>query len=165
MFARLPIHQRCLVDLGIHLGELWYLTELNAWLKAHARSRFLLTAPPLRLAATAPSQRDSVTRLVGRIVGEPNLEVQDVLRSQRAELRAALLNALRRGLPSASVADLLWGVEFVWGALAFTLCNLRQIEAGTRGVCNAAQTEKLLAEMIRFFSAGFRALARDKAKA
>ena len=123
-----------------------------------------MVLPPLRLAATAPSQRDSVTRLVGRIVGEPNLEVQDVLRSQRAELRAALLNALRRGLPSASVADLLWGVEFVWGALAFTLCNLRQIEAGTRGVCNAAQTEKLLAEMIRFFSAGFRALARDKAK-
>src|SRR5262249_33304774 len=40
-FARLPIHQRCLVDLGIHLGELWYLTELNAWLKAHGRSRFL----------------------------------------------------------------------------------------------------------------------------
>ena len=49
IFPRLPIHQRCLVDLGIHLGELWYLTELNAWLKAHARSRFLLTAPPLRL--------------------------------------------------------------------------------------------------------------------
>ncbi len=48
-FPRLPIHQRCLVDLGIHLGELWYLSELNAWLKAHKRSRFLLTAPPLRL--------------------------------------------------------------------------------------------------------------------
>jgi len=48
-FPRLPIHQRCLVDLGIHLGELWYLSELNAWLKAHGRSRFLLTAPPLRL--------------------------------------------------------------------------------------------------------------------
>ena len=48
-FPRLPIHQRCLVDLGIHLGELWYLTALNRWLKAHDRSRFLLTAPPLRL--------------------------------------------------------------------------------------------------------------------
>ncbi len=120
--------------------------------------------PPLRLAATAPSQRDSVTRLVGRIVGEPNLEIQDVLRTQRAELRAALLNALRRSLPGASVPDLLWGVEFVWGALAFTLCNLRQIEAGTRGTSELVQTERLLAEMIRFFSAGFRALARGEAK-
>jgi kynurenine formamidase len=48
-FAGLPIHRRCLTELGIHLGELWLLTPLNNWLKAHRRSRFLLTAPPLRL--------------------------------------------------------------------------------------------------------------------
>jgi hypothetical protein len=48
-YAGLPIHQKCLVDLGIHLGELWYLSELAAWLRANKRSRFLLTAPPLRL--------------------------------------------------------------------------------------------------------------------
>lgn len=48
-FPALPIHRRCLVELGIHLGELWHLTPLNDWLRAHKRSRFLLTAPPLRL--------------------------------------------------------------------------------------------------------------------
>jgi kynurenine formamidase len=48
-FAGLPIHRRCIVELGIHLGELWQLTPLNRWLKAHGRYRFLLTAPPLRL--------------------------------------------------------------------------------------------------------------------
>jgi kynurenine formamidase len=48
-YAALPIHRRCIVELGIHLGELWQLTPLNKWLKAHDRSRFLLTAPPLRL--------------------------------------------------------------------------------------------------------------------
>ncbi len=31
------------------LGELWYLHELATWLREHDRSRFLLTAPPLRL--------------------------------------------------------------------------------------------------------------------
>lgn len=30
-------------------GELWYLHELAGWLREHGRSRFLLTAPPLRL--------------------------------------------------------------------------------------------------------------------
>jgi hypothetical protein len=45
----LPIHQRCLVDLGIHLGEMWYLTPLAKYLNEKKRSRFLLTAPPLRL--------------------------------------------------------------------------------------------------------------------
>ena len=46
---RLALHEHCLFKLGVHLGELWYLTELAAWLRSHQRSRFLLTAPPLRL--------------------------------------------------------------------------------------------------------------------
>ena len=45
----LPIHHHCLFRLGIPLGELWYLDELATWLRANGRSRFLLTAPPLRL--------------------------------------------------------------------------------------------------------------------
>ena len=45
----LPIHHLCLFKLGVPLGELWYLHELAAWLRGHQRSRFLLTAPPLRL--------------------------------------------------------------------------------------------------------------------
>src|SRR4029077_6962379 len=45
----LPIHHLCLFKLGVPLGELWYLPELATWLREHARSRFLLTAPPLRL--------------------------------------------------------------------------------------------------------------------
>jgi len=120
--------------------------------------------PPLRLAATAPAQRQAVTRLIGRIVTEPNPQIQEVLRTQRAEVRAAFLKALQRSLPGARLPDLLWGVEFVWGALAFTLCNPRKIEVETRGACNPARTDKVLAEMIQFFSAGFRALARGNPK-
>ncbi len=45
----LPIHHLCLFRLGVPLGEMWYLHELAAWLREHERSRFLLTAPPLRL--------------------------------------------------------------------------------------------------------------------
>jgi kynurenine formamidase len=45
----LPIHHLCLFKLGVPLGELWYLDELATWLREHGRSRFLLTAPPLRL--------------------------------------------------------------------------------------------------------------------
>ena len=53
----LPLHEHCLFKLGIHLGELWYLTELATWLRRHGRFRFFLTAPPLRLpgAAGAPA--------------------------------------------------------------------------------------------------------------
>lgn len=51
----LPLHEHCLFKLGVHLGELWYLTELAEWLFANGRSRFLLTAPPLRLPAAVGS--------------------------------------------------------------------------------------------------------------
>jgi kynurenine formamidase len=45
----LPIHHLCLFKLGVPLGEMWYLDELATWLREHNRSRFLLTAPPIRL--------------------------------------------------------------------------------------------------------------------
>jgi kynurenine formamidase len=51
----LPIHHLCLFKLGIPLGELWYLHELAGWLREHDRSRFLLTAPPLRLPGAVGS--------------------------------------------------------------------------------------------------------------
>lgn len=52
---RLPLHEHCLFKNGIHLGELWYLTELARWLRSQGRSRFLLTAPPLRLPGAVGS--------------------------------------------------------------------------------------------------------------
>ncbi len=53
--AMLPLHEHCLFKNGIHLGELWYLTELAKWLREHRRNRFLLTAPPLRLPGAVGS--------------------------------------------------------------------------------------------------------------
>ena len=53
--AALPLHEHCLFKLGANLGELWYLSELADWLRAHRRNRFLLTAPPLRLPGAVGS--------------------------------------------------------------------------------------------------------------
>jgi kynurenine formamidase len=53
--ASLPLHEFCLFKAGIALGELWYLTELAAWLRRHSRHYFLLTAPPLRLPGAVGS--------------------------------------------------------------------------------------------------------------
>ena len=48
-YPLLPLHHHCLFKLGLPLGELWYLRELAQWLREHQRTRFMLTAPPLRL--------------------------------------------------------------------------------------------------------------------
>lgn len=53
--THVPLHEHCLFKLGIPLGELFLLSELADWLRAHGRSRFLLTAPPLRLPGAVGS--------------------------------------------------------------------------------------------------------------
>ena len=51
----LPLHHHCLFKLGVPLGELWWFKDLALWLRQHGRSRFLLTAPPLRLPGAVGS--------------------------------------------------------------------------------------------------------------
>lgn len=53
--AMLPLHEHCLVKLGIHLGELWWFGGIAPWLAANKRSHFLLTAPPLNLPGAVGS--------------------------------------------------------------------------------------------------------------
>lgn len=53
--SNLPIHELCLFRLGVHLGELWQLCDLAKWLNENNRSRFMLTAPPLRLTGAVGS--------------------------------------------------------------------------------------------------------------
>jgi len=51
--ASLPLHAH-------YLGEIWHLSELADWLRARGRSRFLLTAPPLRLPGAVGSPGNAV---------------------------------------------------------------------------------------------------------
>jgi kynurenine formamidase len=53
--TRIPLHNLCLFKLGIPLGEMFLLSNLADWLRANRRSRFLFTAPPLRLPGAAGS--------------------------------------------------------------------------------------------------------------
>jgi AcrR family transcriptional regulator len=118
--------------------------------------------PPLRLVAAPAAKRQAVTRLIGRIVTEPDPQTQEILRTQRSEVRAAFLKSLRASLPQVSDVDVQWRMEFVWGALAFILCNSHTIAMQTHGACNPVDASKVLSEMIKFFSAGFRAAALQR---
>jgi kynurenine formamidase len=53
--ASLPLHEHCLFRLGVYLGELWYLSELADALRVLKRSRFFLSATPLRLPGAVAS--------------------------------------------------------------------------------------------------------------
>lgn len=61
--AMLPLHELCLFKLGIHLGEIWYVTDLANALREQGRTRFLLTAPPLRLPGAVGSPVTAVATI------------------------------------------------------------------------------------------------------
>ena len=56
----LPLNEHCLFKLGIHLGEMWYLTELAEWLHANGRYRFFLTVPPMHMLGAVGSPANPV---------------------------------------------------------------------------------------------------------
>ena len=56
----LPLHEHCSFKLGIHLGEMWYFTELASWLKANGRYRFFISAPPLHLPGAVGSPANPI---------------------------------------------------------------------------------------------------------
>ena len=56
----LPLHNHCLFRLGVHLGEMFLLSPLADWLRANNRTRFLLTAPPLRLPGAVGSPANPI---------------------------------------------------------------------------------------------------------
>ncbi|KAI9022653.1 hypothetical protein DFJ74DRAFT_100994 [Hyaloraphidium curvatum] len=56
----LPLHEVLLFKLGAYIGELWWLTDLAMHLRETKRSRFFLTAPPLRLPGAVGSPANAV---------------------------------------------------------------------------------------------------------
>jgi kynurenine formamidase len=58
--SALPLHEHCLFKLGLPLGEMFLLSDLADWLRDKGRSRFLLTAPPLRLPGAVGSPTTAV---------------------------------------------------------------------------------------------------------
>jgi kynurenine formamidase len=54
--SHFPLHEHCLFKLGVPLGEMFLLSDLADWLRQAGRSRFLLTAPPLRLPGAVGSR-------------------------------------------------------------------------------------------------------------
>lgn len=51
----MPLHEHCLVRLGIHLGEFWWFGGIAPALAERGRSDFRLTAPPLNLPGAVGS--------------------------------------------------------------------------------------------------------------
>lgn len=115
-----------------------------------------LVAPVLGLTKSANGIE---LRLIGRMMTEPSQQIQELLCGQYDDVRNAFLEAFKRALPGIPLPDLFWRIECTWGALAALLCNPAKIKQRTEGCCDPTDTDQLLAHLVPFFAAGFRAPA------
>jgi AcrR family transcriptional regulator len=113
--------------------------------------------PPLRLADGVGG--DVAMRLMGRIMVEPNVRAQQLLKEQYKDLRAAWIKAITRSVPALPKAELYWRFELLWGAFVFVLCNPSRIEQFSEGVCDPGQTDVVLSQLLSVYIAGFNAPA------
>ncbi|MDD2709617.1 MAG: TetR/AcrR family transcriptional regulator [Verrucomicrobiae bacterium] len=118
--------------------------------------------PALRLTASADLKRSIPTKLIGRVVADPNPRFQELIRSQHDEVRHAFIAALQRRLPKCSIADLAWRMELVWGALAFLMCNPDRVKRAADGEGHSVGARMALAQMTAFFSTGLCAPAAKR---
>lgn len=113
--------------------------------------------PPLRLAASQSATHAVVMRLIGRIMGEPDLETQALLLRGHLEVRRIFDEAFSRCLPDLPRNVLQWRCEFAWGTLGSMLCGAQRINRETKGACNPLDAPTVTAQLVRFLAAGFRA--------
>lgn len=115
-------------------------------------------APSLSTART-PSERASITRLLGRTYTEPSDALRKIFAEQFGEIRDRFGAALRRTLPDLPPKDLFWRLHFAIGAMAQTMADPHRIESLSGGLCDPFDIEEATTQLVRFLTAGMNAPA------
>ena len=115
-----------------------------------------ILTPAMCFTETKSLRNEIATRLIGRILTDPNPKTQEHLRCMHCDVRDVYRAALQQALPEVPIETLQWRLEFLWGALAFVLCNPSRFNQQTEGKCGSIEAN-ILPQMISCFSAGLRA--------
>lgn len=114
--------------------------------------------PVVRLHGSASG--DSFSLLVARTAWDPGPEATAIIERFYDPLVHAILDAMRVALPGCPDDRLLWAYEYAVGALLMYVADKR-IERISHGRATAGDPA-LFEDFVRFVSAGFLALCRDR---
>ncbi len=112
--------------------------------------------PVLRLKQEDPVAARSVRCMIGRIYSEGGKEMLPILRHFE-EVRSRFPAALRRALPHLDDAELMWRFNFLLGALLHTAGSGDLLTRMSGGLCDPADAEAAVRQLVDFTCAGLRA--------
>lgn len=110
------------------------------------------------------AQRDTLfLMLIGRLYSDLDQPMRTTFLREFEPVLRRYERAIKRALPAINESELLWCVHFLVGTLAHTLLGSQHLFTYTEGRCNPADTEALIARLIRYTAAGMRAAATTAA--
>jgi hypothetical protein len=86
---------------------------------------------------------------------------KDELSAQFNDVATAYVAAMARALPDCKPRDLLYGYQFLLGAMMITFAETGRIHRLAEGHGKADNLEEICGRMTRFVAAGFRGLAAE----
>lgn len=116
-----------------------------------------LVGPALRLTADPARGGQVFMRLLGRIMAEPSPFLQEMLNRHFGEVVRRFFAALQRALPRLPLPELQWRFQFIVGAMGYVMADPHNMKVVTGGLCDPADTDTAVAELVTFLAAGLRA--------
>lgn len=102
----------------------------------------------------------SVVPLLGRMMSDPTQFVERVFKKYLAPISQRFQEALHRALPETPPMELLWRTHFTVGVMTHLLTLSPVMPALTEGRCDISDRQALIARVVDFAAAGFRAIDR-----
>ena len=109
------------------------------------------------------SERDHVWILFGRLYSSPGDFLQRLFEPHLKPLAARFRAAFSRSLPGLPLNEITWRMHFTIGVMVHTMSWSRLITEMTDGAVDSSDTQALIARIVQYTAAGFRAAARQAA--
>jgi AcrR family transcriptional regulator len=115
-----------------------------------------LFAPAIR---TSQETGPTFMRLCGRMYAEPADYVQKYFEEKFGPMIERFTAAFVRAVPELSHKERGWRLHFAVGAMVFTMLESEKLKAYSRGLCDPANVDEAIEQMVYFAAAGMRAPA------
>lgn len=146
-------------------------TERVAMLEAGGRRRRptlehvvrALVAPTVELCSTEAGGRH-YGQMLGQIINNPEERAQQLLIELFDPVARRFVAAIREAEPRLDSAAAHWGYYFAIGAMVQALAKTGRIERLSGGRCDSRDAETIIDNLVRFITAGLKALAASGAR-
>lgn len=97
--------------------------------------------------------------LIGRVLSNPDQFLERVFKKHLASVVKRFGDAIAQTLPGLPQEEVAWRLHFMAGSMSHVLVRSQVLPAMSGGLCHPQDRKALMARLVTFLSAGFRAPA------